>query len=102
MRLLGATFFSARTLRIERTISCIKAKSAVLDASQPSGSRGLGHFAIINALGQSDAIPESGDWRMALLRWPQISSVTNGVKGCSKRKEISNTRANVSAARAAR
>ena len=36
IRLLGATFLSARRLRMARTIPCTSSKSAIFDASQPS------------------------------------------------------------------
>jgi len=62
----GGTFFSARRLRMERTISWINSKSATFSASQPLGSRGSGHFATMSASGESSKMcdtPESNTAR---------------------------------------
>ena len=91
----GATDFSARRLRIERTISWINPKSVNIDSSLSSDSRGSGQRATISASGQSDARSAMDESRIAFRRYPHNSSVTNGVNGWSKRNDISNMRVSI-------
>ena len=65
----GGTLFSARRLRMLRTISCTSAKSATLDSSHPSAGRDSGQPATISASGQSAA--SRGKRRLAQRR-PQV------------------------------
>ena len=77
----GFTSYSARALRIARTRSMIRPIS--LSAASSRGVD-LGQDATIRPAGQSLA-------SFASFRYPQVSSVTKGMNGCSSRSDSSST-----------
>ena len=83
MNLPGSTFFSARMLRIARTTSMSSLHLALGGRVRSSRSSPRGYAATISASSAIDAIFD--------VSACQSSSVTNGMTGCSSRRQRSST-----------